>query len=95
MHARGHKPLATRSRHLLQHVLLLLHSSRGVLALSMPPRLTHTLRTAYTWQVYRPTGWTLRTLAAVNGFMLLVCLGAVVGSVQSLINQWSTFQFFA
>ena len=27
--------------------------------------------------------------------LLLVCLGAVVGSVQSLINQWSTFQFFA
>ena len=46
-------------------------------------------------QVYRPTGWTLRTLVVVNGFMLLVCLGAVVGSVQSLINQWSTFQFFA
>ncbi len=46
-------------------------------------------------QVFRPTGWTLGTLAAVNAFMLLVCLGAVVGSVQSLINQWSTFQFFA
>lgn len=46
-------------------------------------------------QVYRPTGWTLRTLVAVNAFMLLVCLGAVVGSVQSLINQWSSFVFFA
>ncbi|PRW60633.1 Amino acid permease 2 [Chlorella sorokiniana] len=47
------------------------------------------------YKVYRPTGWTRRTLVVVNAFMLLVCLGAVVGSVQSLINQWSSFVFFA
>ena len=46
-------------------------------------------------QVYRPRGWTLRALVAVNTFMLAVCLGAVVGSVQSLADQWSSFQFFA
>lgn len=46
-------------------------------------------------QVYHPGGWTLRALVAVNAFMLLVCLGAVVGSVQSLVDQWSTFQFFS
>lgn len=46
-------------------------------------------------QVFKPRAPVLRLMKTVGGVMLVVALCAVVGSVQNIIESWTTFTFFS
>lgn len=57
------------------------------LAIWFPFRMYH--------RVYKPTGFALRAMIVVGFVMFLICIGSTLGAVRGIINNWSSYQFFA
>lgn len=45
--------------------------------------------------VYRPKGWRLWWMIAVAFVLFLICIGSTLGAVRGIINNWSSYEFFA
>ena len=45
--------------------------------------------------VYRPKGPALWAMVVVGFVMFLICIGSTLGAVRGIINNWSTYEFFA
>lgn len=46
-------------------------------------------------RVYHPAGPKLWAMVAVGCMMFLICIGSTLGAVRSIINNWSSYEFFA